>query len=140
MRLLPGIFFLFFLSCTPKAFRLDGKKLQQVTVKDMGDLFSTYKFSDADKEQLTAQLLNTDLINQIITYSKEENWPDAVNSLEKRLKARATMVQYHFYKVAVMGNKTILTVPAQKNRHMPYGFVPAGMMYIVVKSSSVQGL
>ena len=106
----------------------------------MGDLYSTYKFTDADKQELSSQLQNKELVNQIITYSKEENWPDAINSLDKRLKARATMLKYHFYKVASFGNKTILTLPPQKNRHMPYGFVPAGTMYMVIKSSSVKGL
>lgn len=106
----------------------------------MGDLYSTYKFTDADKQELSAQFQNKDVVNQIITYSKEENWPDAINSLDKRLKARATMLKYHFYKVASFGNKTILTLPPQKNRHMPYGFVPAGTMYMVIKSSSVKGL
>ena len=106
----------------------------------MGDLFSTYKFTDADKKELINQLLNKNLVEQIITYSKEENWPDAINSLEDRLRSRTTMLKYHFYKVAVIGNKTVLSVPPEKNRHMPYGFVPAGAMFMVFKSSSLKGL
>lgn len=136
----PFLLVLFFISCSPKSFRFDGKKLQQVAVTDMGDLYSTYKFTEADKQELGAQFQNKDVVSQIITYSKEENWPDAINSLEKRLKARATLLRYRFYKVAVIGNKTILTLPPQKNRHMPYGFVPAGIMYMVIKSSSVKAL
>lgn len=105
----------------------------------MGDLFSSYKFSETDKKELNSQLQNKSLVEQILTYSKEENWPDAVNTLEKRLQSRKTMLQYHFYKVAVIGNKTILSVPPEKNRHMPYGFVPAGAMYVVFKTNSVKG-
>lgn len=125
------------ISCTPKSFLFDGKKLHLVTVGDMGDLFSSYKLTDADKSELLTQLQNKSLLEQIITYSKEENWPDAVNTLSKRLNARSAMMKYHFYKVGTIGNKTIVSVPAEKNRHMPYGFVPAGLMYMVFKSSSL---
>jgi USP8 interacting len=131
--------FLFLIaSCTPKAYVFDGRKLQEVTVSDMGDLFSTYKLTDADKKELSEQLKNKAMLDQILTYSKEENWPDAVNTLNKRLSARTTMTKYRFFKVGAIGNKTIVSVPAEKNRHMPYGFVPAGVMYMVFKSSSLK--
>lgn len=107
-------------------------------MSDMGDLFSTYKLSDTDKKELSNQLQNKALLDQIVTYSKEENWPDAVNTLNKRLNARTTMMKYRFFKVGSIGNKTIVSVPADKNRHMPYGFVPAGVMYMVFKSSTLK--
>lgn len=115
----------------------DGRKLKEVQVTDMGDLYSDYVFSKTDKEELALQIKSPSLIEQVITYSREKNWPEAVNTLEERLKVRATLLKYRFYKVATIGNKTILAVPAEKNRKMPQGFVPAGAMFMIFKSSTV---
>lgn len=125
--------------CSSRYFLFDGKKMQEVTVTDMGDLYSNYSFKQSDKTELASQFNNKELVNQIVTYSQEQNWPDAVNTLEKRLTARTAMLKYRFFKVGVMGGKTVVAVPAGKNRHMPYGFVPAGAMYMVFKSSAVKG-
>ncbi|MBX9785594.1 MAG: hypothetical protein K2X48_20110 [Chitinophagaceae bacterium] len=126
-----------FASCSIKGYVFDGTKLKEVQVTDMGDLYSDYIFSKTDKEELAQQIKSPSLIDQVITYSKEKNWPEAVNTLEDRLKVRATLMKYRFYKVATVGNKTILAVPAEKNRKMPPGFVPAGAMFMIFKSSAV---
>ena len=126
-------------SCTSRKFQFDGKKTQEVTVADMGDLYSSYSFKQSDKAELSSQLNNKELVNQVVTYSQEQNWPDAVNTLEKRLGARNTMLRYRFFKVGVIGNKTVVAVPASKNRHMPYGFVPAGAMYMIFKTEAIKG-
>ena len=126
-------------SCTARKFQFDGKKAQEVTVADMGDLYSSYSFKQSDKAELSSQLNNKELVNQVVTYSQEQNWPDAVNTLEKRLGARNTMLRYRFFKIGVIGNKTVVAVPASKNRHMPYGFVPAGAMYMIFKTEAVKG-
>lgn len=124
-------------SCISASYQFDGKKLKEVTVTDLADLYSTYKLTRSDREEITLQLNNKGLVDQIATYSLEENWPDGINTLNKRLRERASLQRYHFYKVATCGNKTILAVPADKNRHMPTGFVPAGAMYMIFKSSAV---
>ncbi len=124
-------------SCSPKGFVFDGKKLQQIQVADVGDLYSTYNFSKEDQTQLSSSFSNTSLVSDIEAYSKEKNWPAAINTLEKRLQVRPTMLQYHFYKVATLGNKTIVALPADKNRHMPAGFVPATTIYMVFASKTI---
>jgi USP8 interacting len=124
-------------ACVTSNFQWDGKKLKQVSVTDLAELYSTYKLTKDDRKELATQLTNQSLIDQIATYSLEENWPDGINTLNKRLKERSNLQRYHFYKVATCGNKTVLAVPADKNRHMPQGFVPAGAMYMIFKSSAV---
>lgn len=126
-----------FTGCSPAGYVFDGKKIPGVTISDIGDLYSTYNLSNQEKQQLGNQLKSQSLLNEIVTYSKESQWPDAVNSLEKRLKVRATMAKYNFYKVASIGNKTIVSVPAERNRHMPQGFVPSAPMYMIFASSVV---
>ncbi len=134
-------FFIFVLvtvsGCLPSKFSFDGKKLAEVQVTDIAELYSTYKLTKEDRRELSTQLSNPSLVDQIATYSLEENWPDAINTLNERLKVRATMLNYHFYKVGTFGNKTVVAVPASKNRHMPAGFVPPGAMYMIFKSSIV---
>lgn len=125
--------------CTPKGFLFDGKKTPEVKVADMGDLYSTYNFSKEDQIQLSSFFNNKNLVTDIDAYSKEKNWPAAISTLEKRLLVRTTMLQYHFYKVATLGTKTIVALPPDKNRHMPAGFVPATTIYMVFASKTIIG-
>lgn len=137
IKLILAVTFFVFTACTPAGYMFDGKKIPGVTISDIGDLYSTYNLGSQEKQQLGNQLKNQSLLNEIVTYSKESQWPDAVNSLEKRLKVRATLAKYNFYKVASIGTKTIVSVPVEKNRHMPQGFVPTSPMYMIFSSSVV---
>ncbi len=129
----------FIFSCSPKGFVFDGKKLQKVTISDLGEMYSTYNVSAKEKTELSNQLTNKDLVDEIIMYAKETKWPDAVNTLEKRLNVRQIMMKYHFFKVATIGgDKTIVSIPKDKNKDMPAGFVPDGPMYMIFASSVVQ--
>lgn len=133
------LFILFIASCTPKGFVFDGKKLQQVTVSDLGEMYSTYNLSAKERTELSNQLTNKDLVDEIVMYAKEAKWPDAVNTLEKRLLVRQVMMKYHFYKVATIGgDKTIVSIPKDKNRDMPAGFVPNGPMYMIFASTVIK--
>ncbi len=127
-----------FSSCN-KGFFFDGKKIKAVLITDLGEMYSTYNFSSSEKEELGRQLNNKALVDEITRYSKENTWPDAVNTLDERLNSRNTMMKYHFYKVAVLGNKTIVAIPKDKNGHMPAGYRPNGPMYMIFASSVVVG-
>lgn len=135
-RLLIPVLFLL-VACSPKGFLFDGKKLPEVTISDLGELYSTYKFTSQDEQQIKSQLKDQSLFSEIRTFSNEEKWPSGVNTLEKRLNTRSTMKNYHFYKVATIGTKTIVAVPAEKNKHMPSSFIPSGPMYMVFASKVV---
>lgn len=139
MRFFLFLFFLgfFFTSCN-KSFFFDGKKVQQAVVTDIGEMYSTYNMSSSEKEELGRQLKNKSLVDEISRYSKESTWPDAVNTLDERLNKRTTMMKYHFYKVATIGNKTIVSIPKDKNSHMPAGFIPNGPMYMIFSSAVIK--
>ena len=141
MKILYKFCFAFFLvailcSCN-KGFYFDGQKAKEVSISDMGEMYSTYNMSNAEKEELGRQLNNKALVDEIVRYSKENTWPDAVNTLDDRINNRAIMTKYNFYKVGTIGNKTIVTIPKEKNTHMSAGFIPAGPMYILFASSVV---
>ncbi|MFN4285923.1 MAG: hypothetical protein ACK4E8_08155 [Lacibacter sp.] len=124
-------------SCSPKGFVFNGKKLPEVTITDMGDLYSTYRITEQEERQLTSQLKNAALVQEIKTYSQESYWPDAIKTLQKRIDARSTLSNYKFYKLAVLGTRTLVVVPPEKNRHMPQGFVPPTNMYMFFNARSV---
>ena len=125
-----------FSACT-KGFYIDGKKATAVKVTDLGEMYSTYNLSEAEKTEVSRQLNNKSLLDEIVRYAKENTWPDAVNTLDDRLSNRKTMERYNFYKVASFGNKTIVNVPAEKNQHMPAAYIPQGPMYIIFAGSVV---
>ena len=126
-----------FTACS-KSFMIDGKKARQVAVTDLGEMYSTYNMSDAERREVSAQLNNKALLDEIIRYSKETTWPDGVNTLDDRLNSRTTMAKYNFYKVATFGNRTIVSIPKEKNGHMPASFVPTGPMYMIFASSVIE--
>lgn len=121
-----------------KSFMIDGKKARQVTVTDLGEMYSTYNMSEAERREVSSQLNNKALLDEIIRYSKENTWPDGVNTLDDRLNSRTTMAKYNFYKVATFGSRTIVSIPKEKNGHMPASFVPTGPMYMIFASSVVK--
>ncbi len=125
-----------FTACS-KSFMIDGKKARQVTVSDLGEMYSTYNMSEAERREVSAQLNNKALLDEIIRYSKENTWPDGVNTLDDRLNSRTTMGKYNFYKVATFGSRTIVSVPKEKNQHMPASFIPSGPMYMIFASSVI---
>lgn len=125
-------------SCN-SAFKFDGKKAPQVLITDLGEMYSTYNLSENEKTEIRNQVSSEALLDEIMRYSKEVMWPEAVNTLDERLKVRTTMMKYNFYKVASFGTKTIVSVPKEKNKHMPAGFIPDGPMFIIFASSVVAG-
>jgi USP8 interacting len=129
----------FIVSCSPKGFMFDGKKLQQVTISDLGEMYSTYNLSTREKTELSNQLTDQNLADEIMMFCKESKWPVAVNTLEKRLNVRTVMMKYNFYKVATIGgDKTIVSIPKDKNKSMPPGFAPDGPMYMIFASAVVK--
>jgi len=128
---------IFVATACSKSFMIDGKKARQVEVTDMGEMYSTYNMSEAERREVSGQLSNKALMDEIVRYTKENTWPDAVNTLDDRLKNRSTMTKYNFYKVATFGNRTIVSIPKEKNQHMPASFVPSGPMYMIFASSVI---
>ena len=140
MKIIPPFIILFLAvlaaGCS-KSFYFDGKKSMEVRIADIGEMYSTYNFTAAEKTELKKQLNDQELLNEMIRYSNEIQWPDAVNTLDERLENRSVMMKYHFYKVASFGNKTIVVVPKEKNKHMPAAFIPQAPMYIIFASKAV---
>lgn len=139
-KYLPLVISLFiFISSCSSAFKFDGKKAPQVMITDLGEMYSTYNLSESEKTEIRKQVSSEALLDEIMRYSKEVMWPEAINTLDERLKVRATMMKYNFYKVASFGTKTIVSIPKEKNKHMPAGFIPDGPMFIIFASSVVAG-
>ena len=141
MKLVPQMIavFLFIVAaagCT-KGFYIDGKKAVQVKVTDLGEMYSTYNITESEQTEVKRQLTDKGLMSEIIRYSKENQWPDAVNTLDERLENRSVMMKYNFYKVASFGNKTIVAIPQEKNKHMPAAYIPQGPMYIIFASKVI---
>lgn len=123
--------------CTRGFYYFDGKKATPVKIVDLGEMYSTYNLTESDQAEVKRQLDDKALLSEIIRYSKENQWPDAVNTLDERLENRSVMLKYNFYRVASFGNKTIVSVPQDKNKHMPAAYIPQGPMYIIFASKVV---
>lgn len=138
MRMLSIVFIAALLtSCSSRTFLMNGKKLPEVTITDIGDLYSTYKMTAQEEQQLASQVRDAAWLQEIQLNLQEANWPEAINTLQKRIEVRSTLMRYKYYKLAVVGNRTLVVVPADKNRHMPAGFVPRNNLYMFFNARSV---
>ena len=100
-------------------------------------MYATYTLTAQEEQQLAAQLRNAALVQEIKTLSQEGAWPDAINTLQKRIEVRSTLTSYKYYKLATVGTRTLVVVPAENNRHMPAAFVPKNDVYMFFNARSV---
>jgi hypothetical protein len=131
-------FSILLIACSPKGYVYNSRKLQKVTITDFGELYSTYDLSSKEKKELKKQLKDQTWVDEIVEYSNEENWPEAIQELDDRLENRPTIKKYNFYKVATIDSKTIVIAPEDKNMHMPYKYRPAGSFYMIFNSDAVK--
>lgn len=124
-------------SCSSKILLFNGKKLPEVTIADIGDLYASYTLTAQEEQQLAAQIRDAALMQEIKVFSQETNWPEAINTLNKRLAVRRMLTSYTYYKLAVVGTRTLVVVPADKNRDLPAAFIPQTNMYMFFNSRSV---
>lgn len=77
-------------------------------------------------------------IDAVIFRSTERNWPDGIDSFEKREGKQKQFRRYRAYLGAEWGDKVLLIVPTAKNRHMPVTMRPYMDLYFVYSAKAVK--
>lgn len=69
---------------------------------------------------------------QVVAFrSKQANWPEAINSFDKRQHQLKRIAKYRTYEAARWEDKVLLIVPAKKNARMPKAMRPCFDIYFV---------
>jgi len=105
-------------------------------ILDPGELYSTYEFSPAGREQIIASL-GAEKFNAINNACRENQWPVGISSLDNRTAAKEKITQYHTDVVFVFGEKTILEIKPSSNTHMPADMQSDESFYFVIGSAGL---
>ena len=77
-------------------------------------------------------------IEAVIFRSTERNWPDGIESFEKRYPLLDKFKRYHAYLGARWDDKVLLIVPVEKNRRMPVLMRPFVDLYFIYTVTGVE--
>ena len=114
----------------------DLKSLQEVKIIDSGRLYSTYDFDKYEREELRQQL-TPEQLELVEKYHKEDAWPPAISTFEKREEVRPLISGYRAFIVAQLDDKYVLIIPARLNKKMPSGMRPDRDIFFVISKSAV---
>lgn len=103
-------------------------------------VYATYDLGD-DAEALAAldkQGLSKAEIEAVVFRSHERNWPDGIDSFEKRFPRLKLFRKYKAYRLARWADKVLLVIPAEANRKAPAEVRPLIDVYMVFIAEAVQ--
>ena len=118
---------------------VDIRSLKEVQIKDSRRLYSTYDIDKYERKQLST-VLDPELLELVEKYHREDSWPEAISTFEKREKVRPMIENYRAFILAEMDDNYILIIPARANRHMPPGFRPKQDLFFIISRTAVEEL
>lgn len=114
--------------------QINYKKFMKVVLADPGQLYSTYQFDSGDSNAVSVAMKGKkDLTNMVIEYSREDNWPDGLNTLDDRLALKEILITLKVYLIADLGDKYLIIVPQKVNRKTRIPFT-RDIFFVVGKS------
>lgn len=106
-------------------------------VHSFGELYATYIFRKADLVTL-ANYVPQQAIADITDFAVEQCWPSGISSYKQREANRSLLYNYTVEPLCFLdGDKLLLKVPAEKNKHMKGAFQLSSDIYFVIDESAV---
>jgi len=109
---------------------------QSYYIINPGDLYSTFQFTLAVREEIIRSI-GSEKFAAIEKACHESEWPAGIDDLEKRTTRRNEMFWYHITLVTRFGDKAIVEIKPEENRHMPPDMVKDEPFYFVIGSSGL---
>ena len=103
-------------------------------------VYATYDLAD-DAEALSAldkQGLSKAEIDAVVFRSHERNWPEGIDTFEKRYPKLKLFRKYKAFRLARWADKVLVVIPAEANRKAPVGIRPLIDVYMVFYAEAVQ--
>lgn len=119
-------------------YKIGKVKCTKVEITDPGEFYSTYEFEQADLDQLKSAGITDGDIEKIKNANTESAWPAQLGNFDTRIQNADKLKSYVVYKVAAIGDKYLLVVPAKYNSKMGDGWAPQNDIYFVVGKAGVK--
>ena len=116
------------------------RRRPKVKITKPDDLYATYDLAtdSAGLQALAKSGMSRAEIDAVVFRSTERNWPDGIDSFEKRYPMLAKFSKYRAYLGARWDDKVLVIVPVAKNHRMPVLMRPFVDLYFVYASSAVE--
>jgi len=116
------------------------QRLRPARILRPDGVFATYDLGD-DADALAAldkQGLSKAEIEAVVFRSHERNWPEGIESFEKRYPKLKLFRKYKAFRLARWGDKVLVVIPAEANKKSPESIRPRIDVYMVFYHEAVK--
>lgn len=118
----------------------DWKRMREARITTPDGVYASYDLG-ADS-MLIAELAGSGMsqpeIDAVIFRSHERNWPEGIDSFERRYPRLKDFKKYKAYQAASWEDKVLLVIPVDQNKRQPVGLRPHLDIYMVYAKSAVE--
>jgi len=136
MKFLLKKYFLLSLLIVTFIIPLTAQESHPISITNPKELYSTYDFSTADKENVIAAV-GVEKYEDINRACHENQWPSGIANLDSRNENRDQLLQYHITMVTTLDDKSIVEVKPDENKHMPEFMQSVTSFYFVIGSEGL---
>lgn len=116
------------------------RRMNEVRITTPDGVYATYDL--ASDSALLAELVNKGMsqpeIDAVIFRSHERNWPEGIDSFERRYPKLKDFKKYKAYQAATWDDKVLLVIPTEMNKRQNIALRPHLDIYMVYAKSAVE--
>lgn len=116
------------------------KRMKEARILAPDGVYATYDLG-ADSTiltELTERGMSQPEVDAVVFRSHERNWPEGIDSFERRYPRARDLKKYKAYQAASWDDKVLLVVPVEMNKRMPITMRPHLDIYMVYAKSAVE--
>lgn len=118
----------------------DWKRMKEARITTPDGVYATYDLGadSAIVKELIERGLSQPEIDAVVFRSHERNWPEGIDSFERRYPKAKDLKKYKAFQAAAWDDKVLLVVPVELNKRMPLTMRPHLDIYMVYAKSAVE--
>ncbi len=116
------------------------RNLKAARILKPDGVYATFDLGDVPEalDALDKQGLSKAEVEAVVFRSHERNWPDGIDSFEKRYPKLNQLKKYKAFRLARWDDKVLLVIPSELNKKAAAGLRPYLDIYMVFDSGAVQ--
>lgn len=118
----------------------DWKRMKEARITTPDGVYATYELG-ADSTliaELAGHGMSQPEIDAVVFRSHERNWPEGIDSFERRYPKLKDFKKYKAYQAASWDDKVLLVIPVEMNKRQSIGMRPHLDIYMVYAKSAVE--
>ncbi|MBL7938710.1 MAG: hypothetical protein JNL43_05050 [Flavobacteriales bacterium] len=118
----------------------DYKRMREAKITTPDGVYATYNLgSDTTVlADLAGNGMSQPEIDAVIFRCHERNWPEGIDSFERRYPKLKDFKKYKAFEAAHWDDKVLLVIPSELNKRLPIGLRPHMDIYMVYARSAVE--